>query len=58
VDLMGRRLLIEPPAPPEFGMTVRRAGWNLIAPVDQRPAKWSAPRAGVGVGGRRRRDRP
>jgi nitrite reductase (NO-forming)/hydroxylamine reductase len=39
VDLMARYLLIEPPAPPEFGMAAMRASWNLIVPVDQRPTE-------------------
>ncbi len=39
VDLMARYLLIEPPAPPEFGMEAMRASWKLIVPVDQRPTE-------------------
>ena len=39
VDLMARYLLIEPPAPPEFGMADMRASWNLIVPPEDRPTE-------------------
>jgi nitrite reductase (NO-forming)/hydroxylamine reductase len=39
VDLMARYLLLEPPAPPEFGMAAMRETWQLIVPVDQRPTE-------------------
>ena len=39
VDLMVRYLLIEPPQPPEFGMSEIRKTWNVLVPVDQRPSK-------------------
>jgi nitrite reductase (NO-forming)/hydroxylamine reductase len=39
VDIMARYLLLEPPAPPEWGMPEMRASWNLIIPPDQRPTE-------------------
>ncbi len=39
IDLMARFLQHEPPTPPEFGMEEMRASWEIIVPVDQRPAK-------------------
>jgi nitrite reductase (NO-forming)/hydroxylamine reductase len=39
VDLMARYLLLEPAAPPEFGMPEMRASWKLIVPPDQRPTE-------------------
>ncbi len=39
VDLMARYLLIEPPAPPEFGMADMRASWDLVVPPEDRPTK-------------------
>ena len=38
VDIMARFVQHEPPRPPEFGMPEIKASWNLIVPVDQRPA--------------------
>ena len=36
VDLMARYLLLEPPAPPEFGMDKMRESWKvLVAPADR-----------------------
>ncbi|MCB2119137.1 MAG: c-type cytochrome [Rhodobacteraceae bacterium] len=36
VDLMARYLLLEPPAPPEFGMPEMRNSWKvLVAPADR-----------------------
>ncbi|MCB1354926.1 MAG: c-type cytochrome [Rhodobacteraceae bacterium] len=37
VDAMARYLLIEPPAPPEFGMAQMRESWNLVVPPEDRP---------------------
>ena len=37
VDLMARYLLIEPPAPPEFGMAQMRASWKLHVKPEDRP---------------------
>ncbi|MCU9848830.1 nitrite reductase [Defluviimonas sp. WL0024] len=39
VDLMARYLLLEPPAPPEFGMPEMRASWKLIVPPADRPTE-------------------
>ncbi len=39
LDLMARYLLIEPPAPPEFGMAQMQASWDLVVPPDQRPTE-------------------
>ncbi len=39
VDLMARYLLIEPPAPPEFGMAEMLETWELIVPVADRPTE-------------------
>lgn len=39
VDLMARYLLIEPPAPPEFGMAEMRASWDLVVPPEDRPTR-------------------
>ena len=39
VDLMARYLLLEPPAPPEFGMPEMMASWKLIVKPADRPTK-------------------
>ncbi|MDW4550749.1 cytochrome D1 domain-containing protein [Defluviimonas sp. D31] len=39
IDLMARYLLLEPPAPPEFGMPEMRASWKLIVPPEDRPTE-------------------
>jgi nitrite reductase (NO-forming)/hydroxylamine reductase len=39
VDLMARYLLIEPPAPPEFGMPEMRASWKVIVAPENRPTE-------------------
>jgi nitrite reductase (NO-forming)/hydroxylamine reductase len=39
IDIMGRYLLNEPTAPPEFGMPEMRASWEVLVPVDQRPTQ-------------------
>ncbi|WP_193368805.1 nitrite reductase [Pelagibius marinus] len=39
VDIMARYLLIEPPAPPEFGMPEMRATWKVLVAPDKRPTK-------------------
>jgi len=39
VDLMARYLLLEPAAPPEFGMPEMRASWNLVVPPEERPTE-------------------
>jgi nitrite reductase (NO-forming)/hydroxylamine reductase len=39
VDMMARYLLIEPPAPPEFGMAQMRESWQLIVPPENRPTE-------------------
>ena len=38
VDLMARYVQNQPPMPPEFGMKEMKATWQVIVPVDQRPA--------------------
>jgi nitrite reductase (NO-forming)/hydroxylamine reductase len=37
VDMMARYLLLEPPAPPEWGMPEMRASWTVVVPPEQRP---------------------
>jgi nitrite reductase (NO-forming)/hydroxylamine reductase len=37
VDMMARYLLLEPPAPPEFGMPEMQASWKLIVKPEDRP---------------------
>ena len=37
VDLMARYLLLEPPAPPEFGMPEMLASWKVIVKPEDRP---------------------
>ncbi len=39
VDMMARYLLIEPPAPPEFGMAKMRESWKVHVPPEDRPTK-------------------
>ena len=39
VDLMARYLLIEPPAPPEFGMAEMRETWKVLVAPDKRPTE-------------------
>lgn len=39
IDLMARYLLIEPPAPPEFGMPEMLASWSVIVPPEARPTE-------------------
>ncbi len=39
VDLMARYLLLEPPAPPEFGMPEMMASWKLLVKPEDRPTK-------------------
>lgn len=38
-DLMARYVLLEPPAPPEFGMPEMKASWKLIVKPEDRPKK-------------------
>lgn len=39
IDLMARYLLIEPPAPPEFGMPEMMATWKVLVKPEDRPTK-------------------
>ena len=39
VDLMARYVLLDPPAPPEFGMPDMKASWKLIVKPEDRPKK-------------------
>ncbi len=39
VDLMARYLLLEPPAPPEFGMPEMLATWKVIVKPEDRPTE-------------------
>jgi len=39
IDLMTRYLLNDPPTPPEFGLAEMKESWEVLVPVDQRPAK-------------------
>ncbi len=39
IDLMVRYILIEPPAPPEFGMAKIRESWNVIVAPEDRPTE-------------------
>ncbi|MGQ9366662.1 cytochrome D1 domain-containing protein [Azospirillum sp. ST 5-10] len=39
IDLMARYIMHEPPQPPEWGMAEMKGSWNVLVPVDQRPAK-------------------
>jgi nitrite reductase (NO-forming)/hydroxylamine reductase len=37
IDLMARYLLLEPPAPPEFGMAEMRESWKVVVAPEDRP---------------------
>ncbi|WP_137699338.1 nitrite reductase [Marimonas lutisalis] len=37
IDLMARYLLLEPPAPPEFGMADMRESWKVLVAPEDRP---------------------
>lgn len=39
VDMMARYVLLEPPAPPEFGMPEMKASWKLVVKPEDRPKK-------------------
>jgi len=39
IDTMARYLLIEPPAPPEFGMAEMRETWKVLVAPEDRPTK-------------------
>ena len=39
VDIMARYLLLDPAAPPEFGMPQMRASWKLLVPPEDRPSE-------------------
>jgi nitrite reductase (NO-forming)/hydroxylamine reductase len=39
VDEMARYLLLEPPAPPEFGMAQMRESWKVHVPPEERPTE-------------------
>ncbi|MEM7498949.1 MAG: cytochrome D1 domain-containing protein [Pseudomonadota bacterium] len=39
IDLMARYLLIEPPAPPEFGLAEMEATWRVHVPPEKRPTE-------------------
>lgn len=39
VDMMARYILLDPAAPPEFGMAQMRESWKLMVPPDQRPTE-------------------
>ncbi|SDO36935.1 nitrite reductase (NO-forming) / hydroxylamine reductase [Lutimaribacter pacificus] len=39
VDLMTRYLLLEPPAPPEFGMPDMQASWKVLVAPEDRPTE-------------------
>ena len=39
VDLMARYLLLEPPAPPEFGMPEMRESWKVLVAPEDRPTE-------------------
>jgi nitrite reductase (NO-forming)/hydroxylamine reductase len=39
VDIMARYLLLEPPAPPEWGMPEMRASWQVLVPPEERPTE-------------------
>jgi nitrite reductase (NO-forming)/hydroxylamine reductase len=39
VDMMARYLLLDPPAPPEFGMPEMKASWKLTVKPEDRPTK-------------------
>lgn len=37
IDLMARYVLIDPPAPPEFGLPEMKKSWNVLVPPEKRP---------------------
>ncbi len=39
VDMMARYLLLDPAAPPEFGMPEMRASWKVMVPPEERPTE-------------------
>ncbi len=39
VDLMARYVLLEPPAPPEFGMPEMKASWKVLIAPEDRPTE-------------------
>ena len=39
VDMMARYLLLEPPAPPEFGMPEMKASWKVLIAPEDRPTE-------------------
>lgn len=39
IDMMARYLQHEPPTPPEWGMKEMKASWQVMIPVEDRPAK-------------------
>ncbi len=39
VDVMARYLLLDPAAPPEFGMPEMRASWKVLVPPENRPGE-------------------
>ncbi len=39
VDMMARYLLLEPPAPPEFGMPEMKASWKVLIAPEARPTE-------------------
>ena len=39
VDLMARYVLLEPPAPPEFGMNEMRESWKVLVAPEDRPTE-------------------
>ncbi len=39
IDLMARYLLLEPPAPPEFGMPEMRNSWKVLVKPEDRPTQ-------------------
>ena len=39
VDMLARYVLLEPPAPPEFGMPEMKASWKLLVKPEDRPTK-------------------
>ncbi|HEY9057706.1 MAG TPA: cytochrome D1 domain-containing protein [Aurantimonas sp.] len=39
IDMLARYLLIEPPAPPEFGMPEMRATWKVLVAPEDRPTE-------------------
>ncbi|MCW2307733.1 nitrite reductase [Rhodobium gokarnense] len=39
VDLMARYVLMEPPAPPEFGMPQMKESWKVVVAPEDRPTK-------------------